>query len=304
MEPSRTVSSSGRTISWDIDEIPDDGTLIELIYYIKANDTNDADLSYPVFDEAYLFYNTVLDVLGIPTPGTIVNHFPNAYIKGGAVSGGGSSGGSSGSGGSGLPSDPNGIPVGSGGTTGTGGSSSAPSTGAEGHQENRELAGNGGWGDVSDIAPNVTEIKGSTDSSGRSRVEVSLTNGNQMRYQWQFKNSAGEWEDIFGATGSRYTLGKQFTVGQEYELRAKIINPAGKMSFTEIVKLTMEAGNGGGLQVQEERPSIDSESLMDAGEEITVANTASNGQILAVVMGIVLVAIAAMMIVGYRRRKN
>ena len=133
---------------------------------------------------------------------------------------------------------------------------------------------------------------------------MELTNGSKMRYQWQFKNAAGEWEDIFGATGSHYSLGKQFAKGEEYELRAKITNPAGKLSFTESISLSVAGKAGSGLQSREDGPSIDSERLMDAGEEIAVTKTATNGQILWLLAGLAALAILATLAVSWKRRSR
>lgn len=132
-------------------------------------------------------------------------------------------------------------------------------------------------------------IKTGKDASGRDKVYVDLSNGSYMRYQWQFKNAAGKWEDIFGANASHYTLGKQFALNQSYELRCKITNPAGKISYTEAVEATRSMGSAD-LQSKEGGPAIESESLMDAGEEISVANTASQGSLIWVIASVVMLA--------------
>lgn len=158
-------------------------------------------------------------------------------------------------------------------------------------------------GGAANVAPDVTGVKSGTDTSGRSKVQVNLTNGALMRYQWQFKNTLGEWEDIFGATGSHYTLGRQFAAGKEYELRARITNPAGSTSFSDSVKVTVEGSASAGLQSKENGNFIEEDQVMDGAEEIPVANTATNGQFLAVVGILVVIAAVSMLAVALRRRR-
>lgn len=77
-----TVSATGKSIRWNIDELPDDGSLLSLVYYIKANDDNLAQYAYPVFLESYLYYNAVQNIGGVDSPGSIVVSFPAPYIFG------------------------------------------------------------------------------------------------------------------------------------------------------------------------------------------------------------------------------
>ena len=180
-------------------------------------------------------------------------------------------------------------------------------TGAQGHQENRDLKDSPGsdWaGGIRDIDPGVTGVKTGKDASGREKVFVELKSGATMRFQWQFKNAAGEWEDIFGANASHYTLGRQFALKQTYQLRCKITNQAGKITYTDVIEAMRTVDGAEGLQAKEEGPAIEGENLMDAGEEVDVANTATNGQILALIAGTALLACLTAAAIAISRRRE
>ena len=117
------------------------------------------------------------------------------------------------------------------------------------------------------------------------------------------KTPRGNGRTFFGANGSHYSLGKQFALKQTYELRCKITNPAGKISYTEIIETQRTAEGSGDLQSKDSGPAIESESLMDAGEEITVANTASQGSFIWVLAAVVVVAVGLLASRAIRRRR-
>ena len=91
------------------------------------------------------------------------------------------------------------------------------------------------------VLPVITGLRTGTGVKGQSKAIVEVENGSLMRFQWQVKNEAGAWEDIFGATSSQYTLGYQFKAGQTYTLRCRITNPAGAATFTEGIEITAAA---------------------------------------------------------------
>lgn len=233
---SPTATYTGGRINWDLGALKDGSSYLE--FYVKMAEGLDESLYYPLFDRASLSYT--MSNTGSGNSYTI--DFPMAY-----VSGKGS-----------IKTDEgnlvgNGALNGGGGTSGDGGAgaSGAGVSGGQQHQQNREMASNASMssfvGGGEDIRPDIQSAKAGAGANGRSKVSIELANGAKMRYQWQFKNATGEWEDIFGANGSHYTLGKQFTAGKEYELRCKITNPAGNVFYGDVVKLTMKKG-GGSLQ--------------------------------------------------------
>lgn len=118
-------------------------------------------------------------------------------------------------------------------------------TGADQHQQNRkdgETTRNFTSGSLLELKPEITSLESGIGLKGRTKVILKLNNGSHMKFQWQVKNDNGEWEDIFGATASQYTLGSQFKAGREYELRCKITNGAGSIFYSDVLKTTATAG--------------------------------------------------------------
>lgn len=290
-----TISSTKNSFNWELkDEIPLTGA-ITLTFYVKIDRRNaEEGMFYNVLDNATLhsfgaFYHQGDNPVPPYRDIDMAKPFPKAYLTlGGEIDNesgpGGGVGGSSGGGGS----------------DGDSSSSGSGMTGAEGHQQNRtDSSLTLISGAVSNATPNITDIGSGVDSAtGRTKVFVTLSNGSYMRYQWQYKNSSGEWVDIFGATGSHYTLGSQFTSGQEYELRCAITNPNGDVTHTDAIKVT--AGKEG-----EELQTIQNENVADAGEEILVAAaTSTNGQIVMIAAVVMLAAVAVLVIRSVRRRRG
>lgn len=193
----------GKAINWDIGSL-ENGVLYTLEFYIKMADGLDASLSYPISDT-------------IVTDGATRMTFPQNYISP-----------------AGKIEEGTGDPV-----TNTGDKTS----GYDGHQENRENAKSTTeyTSYTANITPIIKGVKVGTGVKGRVKAIVEVDNGSYMRYQWQVKNESGNWEDVFGATSSQYTLGYQFKAGENYELRCKITNPAGGVTFSDTISITAVA---------------------------------------------------------------
>lgn len=215
-----TATYSGGAIDWDLDA-PQNGTTY-LVFYVKMADGLDQSMSYPLFDKAVLRYQMSL------TGGSGISYtidFPMAYISPG--------------GGTVESESPTTVDLGTG---------DRGYTGKDGHQDNRENAKSTveAMPYSADVKPLLKGVKASKAANGRTKVIAEVENGNLMRYQWQWKNAAGEWEDIFGATSSQYTLSAKFKAGETYELRCKITNPAGNVTLTEVIAVTATAANTAG----------------------------------------------------------
>lgn len=230
------VSYNGKNIDWDLDatQIPLNG-ITTLSFYVKVDKSAAQEgLSYSILDTAQIksfgrFYHDTENPGPVLKKVNLLKKFPPAYVK--PLSGV-------------IEQESSEADV----------TSDAPSggyTGGDGHQDNRESANStkNYMGSVLDVTPDISGLEIGTGLSGRSKAIVKVANGANMRYQWQVKNDSGEWEDIFGATSSQYTLSSKFAAGKEYELRCRITNAAGKITFTDSIKVTAEAATkGAGLQ--------------------------------------------------------
>ena len=214
-DPKNVAQVSGKKVSWDLPEL-EDGVLYTLVYYVKLADGLEGSLSYPVCE-------TAVTLQGVnftwPVGGYIAPSHGVEDAESGAT-----------------------LPVDSG-TKGY--------TGMDGHQDNRDGAKSTAqiMGYSPDIQPVIKGLRGGTAASGRAKAIVDVENGALMRFQWQYKEESGAWVDIFGATSSQYTLSAMFKAGQTYELRCKITNPAGAVTYTEALKVeATAAAKGGSLQ--------------------------------------------------------
>ena len=241
------VQIKGGSIAWDMNggiPLTKENTLT---FYVKMKDGLDQSISYPVLNDAgFSCYGPFPDA---DNPGgrhpnggwpdrLIETVWPKAYVApGGEITEG----------------DPGMIEGGDLGGSGSGSGSGAskPSTGAQGHQANREGAASTASYVSSQVnaTPNIKGLSVDTGLSGRAKAVVTVENSVNMRFQWQVKNDAGEWEDIFGATSSQYTLSSRFVAGKEYELRCKIINGASRIFHSDAIKVTAtQANKSEGLQ--------------------------------------------------------
>ncbi len=102
----------------------------------------------------------------------------------------------------------------------------------------------------SGAAPDITAVEAKKTKDGRGQVSVSVKNGADMYFQWQYKDKNENWRDVSGANSSVYTLGRFFRAGKKYQFRCEISNRAGKKHYSDVIDLvaSRSAAAGEGLQ--------------------------------------------------------
>ena len=214
------IKSGGGSIVWAMNGltanetgVPNQGTNT-LVFYVKFDRKNaDGDLWYSIMKDCTFSYTN-------SEGKSVAKGIPKAYIS--AVGE--------------TKQDANAEALHEVGSTGV-----VSTTGAEQHQDNRkstQLISE--QPSAFDLAPNIVGLKTVNTTDGKVKVIVEVSNFTNMRFQWQFKNETGTWEDILGANASHYTLGKKFRIGKEYELRCKITNGVRNVFYSDV--LTVKPG--------------------------------------------------------------